>query len=115
MADIILVTAAPATNAKVQTRTTVMTANNAIKARTKAMAQKFNKHNRFSETEKELLYGMFRQYKNIIDIKLRKNSYSTKQSEVRSCWDTILKRFNDHPETRQRTMRQIQKFWLNSK
>lgn len=76
----------------------------------------YKKLNRFSESEKKILYALFKQHQNIIDIKRRKSSYSShKQSEVRSCWELILKVFNERMDTKKRTMRQIQKFWLNSK
>lgn len=71
---------------------------------------------RYSENEKSLLYELFEKYQEIIDIKLRRNLYSsTKQCEVRECWERILKTFNDNPQTSERTMKQLQKFWLNAK
>lgn len=71
---------------------------------------------RYSDSEKTLLYELFERYQEIIDIKLRRNSYSsTKQCEVRECWELILKTFNDDPRASKRTLKQLQKFWLNAK
>lgn len=84
---------------------------------TKSLAVKNDKNmKRYSENEKTLLYELFERYQEIIDIKLRRNLYSsTKQCEVRECWELILKTFNEHPQTSERTMKQLQKFWLNAK
>ncbi|KAJ6636753.1 Regulatory protein zeste [Pseudolycoriella hygida] len=83
----------------------------------KSLVSKTDKNlKRYSETEKNLLYELFEKYRKIIDIRLRKNSYSsTKQCEVRECWELILKSFNEDPKTNERTMKQLQKFWLNAK
>lgn len=80
------------------------------------LSASFKKLNRFSEVEKSLLYAQFREHQQIIDIKQRRSSYSShKQAEVRACWERIVDEYNAHPDTQNRTMRQIQKFWLNSK
>ena len=74
------------------------------------------KPNRFSDKEKQLLYDLFAKYQNIIDIKQRKTMFSSqKQSEVRRCWNLIMDSFNEHAETNNRNLKQLQKFWLNSK
>lgn len=74
------------------------------------------KHNRFSDKEKNLLFKLFTKYQSIIDIKQRRSlNWSHKQSEIRACWNTILGAFNSHPDTNNRTIKQIHKFWLNSK
>lgn len=84
--------------------------------RAASLSASFKKLNRFSEVEKSLLYGQFREHQQIIDIKQRRSSYSShKQAEVRACWERIVDEYNAHPDTQNRTMRQIQKFWLNSK
>lgn len=76
----------------------------------------YKKLNRFSDMEKRLLFGAFKEHQQIIDIKQRRTSMSShKQAEVRACWERIVSDFNEHPGTKSRTMRQIQKFWLNSK
>lgn len=81
-----------------------------------SVAKNDKKLNRYSETEKTLLYELFERYQEIIDIKLRRSLYSsTKQCEVRECWELILKTFNEHQQTSERTMKQLQKFWLNAK
>lgn len=69
---------------------------------------------RFSDKEKRILYGLLHKYEHIIDYRQRKNSIQ-KPSDVRRCWESILQTFNDHPETNGRTLKQLQKFWLNSK
>lgn len=69
---------------------------------------------RFSDREKQILYGLLHKYENIIDYRQRKNTVQ-KQSDVRKCWDTILRSFNAHSATNNRTIKQLQKFWLNSK
>lgn len=80
------------------------------------LSASFKKLNRFSDVEKALLYGQFKEHQQIIDIKQRRSSYSShKQAEVRACWERIVDEYNAHPDTQNRTMRQIQKFWLNSK
>lgn len=83
----------------------------------KILAAKNDKNmKRYSENEKTLLYELFERYQEIIDIKLRRNLYSsTKQCEVRECWELILKTFNEDVRTSERTMKQLQKFWLNAK
>lgn len=71
---------------------------------------------RFTETEKAVLFSLFTKYKDIIDIRHRRYSQSqTKQTSLRKCWDSILESFNADPGTNKRSMKQIQKFWLNSK
>lgn len=71
---------------------------------------------RFNEQEKAVLFTLFTKYKGVIDIRHRRNSHSQhKQIELRKCWDNILESFNAHPDTSKRSMKQIQKFWLNSK
>lgn len=81
-----------------------------------AIAASFKKLNRFSDVEKAMLYAQFKEHQQIIDIKQRRSSYSShKQAEVRACWEKIVDEYNAHPDTQNRTMRQIQKFWLNSK
>lgn len=71
---------------------------------------------RFSEKEKTLLFSLFKQYQDVIDIRHRRSSHSQhKQIELRKCWKSILEAFNANPESRERSMKQIQKFWLNSK
>lgn len=71
---------------------------------------------RFTEEEKVVLFSLFTKYKDVIDIRHRRNSQSQhKQMALRKCWDSILDAFNDHPDTSKRSMKQIQKFWLNSK
>lgn len=69
---------------------------------------------RFSEKEKAILYGLFKKYQHIIDIRHRRYSQH-KQAELRKCWDTILETFNASSETNERTIKQLQKFWLNAK
>lgn len=51
----------------------------------------------------------------MIDIRQRRNSKSYKMSEVRECWRTILELFNRDGDTTNRNLKQIQKFWLNSR
>lgn len=81
-----------------------------------AASATYKKLNRFSDLEKRLLFIAFKEHQQIIDIKQRRSSFSShKQAEVRACWDRIVSDFNEHPETKKRTVRQIQKFWLNSK
>lgn len=76
----------------------------------------YKKLNRFSDQEKHLLFAAFKEHQQIIDIKQRRSSFSShKQAEVRECWKRIVCEFNEHPDTQERTVRQIQKFWLNSK
>lgn len=76
----------------------------------------YKKLNRFSDLEKRLLFDYFKEHQQIIDIKQRRSSVSShKQAAVRACWERIVSDFNEHPETKSRTVRQIQKFWLNSK
>lgn len=71
---------------------------------------------RFTEEEKNVLFSLFMKYKDIIDIRHRRHSQSQhKQAALRKCWDSILNLFNEHPDTSKRSMKQIQKFWLNSK
>lgn len=93
-----------------------MSDNQPCKSR-KSLAAKNDKNlKRYSDKEKTLLYELFERYQEIIDIKLRRNLYSsTKQCEVRECWELILKTFNEDPCTNNRTLKQLQKFWLNAK
>lgn len=71
---------------------------------------------RFTEEEKGVLFSLFAKYKDVIDIRHRRNSQSQhKQIALRKCWDSILDSFNAHSDTSKRSMKQIQKFWLNSK
>lgn len=71
---------------------------------------------RFTEIEKSVLFDLFAKYKDIIDIRHRRYSQSqTKQVALRKCWDAILSAFNANTGTNKRSMKQIQKFWLNSK
>lgn len=88
----------------------------AVAAAAAVSSQKnMTKWNRFSDEEKSVLYRIFSEHLHIIDIKKRKNAQISNQMDVRSCWEHILKTFNEHSDTKERTMRQIQKFWLNSK
>lgn len=73
-----------------------------------------SKGTRFSEKEKSTLYSLFKKYQHIIDIRHRRYSQH-KQAELRKCWDTILETFNANSETNERTIKQLQKFWLNAK
>lgn len=71
---------------------------------------------RFTEKEKSILYGLFKQHQDIIDIRHRRSSHSQhKQTELRDCWNTIVSTFNASSDTTDRSIKQIQKFWLNSK
>lgn len=71
---------------------------------------------RFSEDEKVVLFSLFDKYKDVIDIKHRRHSTTQhKQMELRKCWDSILDAFNQQADTAKRSLKQIQKFWLNSK
>lgn len=71
---------------------------------------------RFTEEEKAVLFTLFGKHKDVIDIRHRRNSQSQhKQVQLRKCWDNILDSFNAHSDTSKRSMKQIQKFWLNSK
>lgn len=71
---------------------------------------------RFTEEEKVVLFSLFTKFKDVIDIRHRRNSQSQhKQVALRKCWDSILDAFNAHHDTSKRSMKQIQKFWLNSK
>lgn len=75
-----------------------------------------DKRFRFSEKEKTVLFELFKQYQDVIDIRHRRYSQSQhKQTTLRNCWNKILDDFNQHPDTVTRSMKQIQKFWLNSK
>lgn len=69
---------------------------------------------RFTAEEKDVLYGLFHLHEEVIDIKHRKkqrNKYS-----VRETWDKIVRDFNSHPHvSAMRNIKQIQKFWLNSR
>lgn len=71
---------------------------------------------RFSEDEKAVLFSLFNKYKDVIDIKHRRHSTTQhKQMELRKCWDAILDAFNQQADSTKRSLKQIQKFWLNSK
>lgn len=90
--------------------------NQECKSKKSLVAKNDKNMKRYSESEKTLLYELFERYQEIIDIKLRRNLYSsTKQCEVRECWELILKTFNDDQRTSKRTLKQLQKFWLNAK
>lgn len=69
---------------------------------------------RFTAEEKDVLYTLFHLHEEVIDIKHRKkqrNKYS-----VRDTWDKIVRDFNSHPHvSAMRNIKQIQKFWLNSR
>ena len=70
---------------------------------------------RFTKEEKSVLYELFRDNEEIIDIKHRRNS-SKKNVSVRECWDRIAALYNDNPDiTTLRNVKQIQKFWLNAR
>lgn len=69
-----------------------------------------SKGTRFSEKEKVILYGLFKKYQNIIDIRHRRYSQH-KQAELRKCWDTILETFNASAETNPpRTIKQVREY-----
>ncbi|XP_037935675.1 regulatory protein zeste [Teleopsis dalmanni] len=69
---------------------------------------------RFTTEEKEILYSLFHQHEEIIDIKFRKKQRS--KYSVRDTWDQIVHEFNGHPSvSQQRNVKQIQKFWLNAR
>lgn len=75
-----------------------------------------DKRFRFTEKEKAVLYSLFKDNQGVIDIRHRRYSQSNhKQTALRNCWNRILEEFNCHPDTGNRSMKQIQKFWLNSK
>lgn len=75
-----------------------------------------DKRFRFTEKEKSVLFSLFKQYQDVIDIRHRRYSQSHhKQAALRNCWNKILEEFNASPDTGNRSMKQIQKFWLNSK
>lgn len=75
-----------------------------------------DKRFRFSEKERAVLFSLFKKYQDIIDIRQRRYSNSQhKQTALRNCWNTIMETFNANPDTGERSMKQIQKFWLNSK
>lgn len=78
------------------------------------MAEIKDKPTRFTDREKTIIYSLFDKYKYIIDHKYRKNS-AQKQSEVRNCWNIIHETFNQESNEVPRTLKQIQKFWMNSK
>lgn len=71
-------------------------------------------YSRFSVKEKNVLYELFHRNLKIIDIKQRKHALF-KQATVRKCWEDIRSQFNAHSDTTNRSMKQIQKFWLNSR
>lgn len=70
---------------------------------------------RWSLQEKEELLMLFAKYNEIIDISQRHKTHY-KHVDVRNAWDSILDEFNSkfsHNEPR--TLKQIKKFWLNSR
>lgn len=71
---------------------------------------------RYSDHEKQILYGLFKEYGDIIDRhKRRFSKHKSKRSELQEAWQEILTRFNNHRNTTQRNLKQIQKFWLNTR
>lgn len=72
---------------------------------------------RYTKNEKEILFSLFQHFEETIDIRRRK-SYSKKLNNmtVRQCWQKICTLYNSDPNiTTQRSIKQIQKFWLNSR
>ncbi|XP_055374769.1 regulatory protein zeste [Condylostylus longicornis] len=71
--------------------------------------------NRFTKEEKHILFQLFLENEDIIDIKQRK-SCPKKHISIRDCWNKIADEFNNHPSTTTvRSLKQIQKFWLNAR
>lgn len=71
---------------------------------------------RYSDHEKQILYGLFKEYGDIIDRhKRRFSKHKSKRSELQDAWQQILIRFNNHRSTTDRNLKQIQKFWLNTR
>ena len=69
---------------------------------------------RFSQEEKDILYELFNQHCEVIDIKLRKKQRN--KHAVREAWNGIVRAFNANPHiSAVRTTKQIQKFWLNAR
>lgn len=69
---------------------------------------------RFTQEEKEILYTLFHQHEEVIDIKFRKKQRS--KYSIRDAWEQIVREFNSHPGVMQmRNLKQIQKFWLNAR
>lgn len=69
---------------------------------------------RFTQEEKEILYTLFHQHEEVIDIKFRKKQRS--KYSIRDAWEQIVREFNSHPRVMQmRNLKQIQKFWLNAR
>ncbi|XP_075155231.1 zeste [Haematobia irritans] len=69
---------------------------------------------RFTHEEKDILYNLFHQHEEVIDIKFRKKQRS--KYSIRDAWEQIVREFNSHPGVIQmRNLKQIQKFWLNAR
>lgn len=69
---------------------------------------------RFTHEEKEILYTLFHQHEEVIDIKYRKKTRS--KYSVRDAWEQIVREFNSTPGvSAMRNLKQIQKFWLNAR
>lgn len=69
---------------------------------------------RFTHEEKEILYALFHQHEEVIDIKFRKKQRS--KISVRDAWEQIVREFNSTPGvSAMRNVKQIQKFWLNAR
>lgn len=69
---------------------------------------------RFTQEEKEILYSLFHEHEEVIDIKFRKKQRS--KYSVRDAWEKIVHEFNTHPGvSAMRNLKQIQKFWLNAR
>ena len=69
---------------------------------------------RFTHEEKQILYALFHQHEEVIDIKFRKKQRS--KYSVRDAWEQIVREFNSTPGvSAMRNLKQIQKFWLNAR
>ncbi|KAL5277931.1 z family protein [Megaselia abdita] len=69
---------------------------------------------RFTHSEKSLLYKLFQENEDVIDIKFRK--VSRQKMSIREAWEKIVNSYNDSPGiTTKRNFKQIQKFWLNAR
>ncbi|XP_053952189.1 regulatory protein zeste [Anastrepha ludens] len=69
---------------------------------------------RFTQEEKAILYSLFHEHEEVIDIKFRKKQRS--KYSVRDAWENIVREFNSHPGVSAvRNLKQIQKFWLNAR
>lgn len=69
---------------------------------------------RFTQEEKEILYSLFHQHEEVIDIKFRRKQRS--KYSIRDAWEQIVREFNSHPGvSAMRNLKQIQKFWLNAR